>query len=74
MPSCSHDPVVQRCVAHVMAEGHDKGSAIPICQASIGESYHTAKSETKAEKEARISRDGTTHEVYKEENGDWKHI
>jgi hypothetical protein len=57
-----------------MAEGHDKGSAIPICQASIGESYHTAKSETKAEKEARISREGPTHEVYKEENGDWKHI
>lgn len=45
MPKSYHRPKVARCVEHVVDKGHDKGSAIPICQASLGESYRISKAE-----------------------------
>ena len=33
-----NDALMERCVTHVMAQGHDKVSAIRICKASLGKS------------------------------------
>ena len=38
---------VGHCVAKVQKQGHDKGSAIAICQKSTGQSYATGKAPKK---------------------------
>lgn len=47
MPASVHRPKVARCVQHVLDKDKsgDKGKAIRICQASIGESYRIPKAE-----------------------------
>lgn len=52
MPASVHRSKVARCVQHVLDKDKsgDKGKAIRICQASIGESYRIPKAERKLAK------------------------